>query len=124
MKATLFSANQKAQKTIEMEKLVGLIRNGYKEKQVAALREELRYTIPGVSVKEANRLPVVYFCSTIKKQDGTFVRDQYNGLVLLKINNLANCNEAKNVRWQAAGSLQTMAAFIGSSGKMSKGKKQ
>lgn len=95
MKATLFSANQKAQKTIEMEKLVGLIRDGYKEKQVAALREELRYTIPGVSVKEANRLPVVYFCSTIKKQDGTFVRDQYNGLVLLKINNLANCNEAK-----------------------------
>ena len=117
MKATLFSANQKAQKTIEMEKLVGLIRNGYKEKQVAALREELRYTIPGVSVKEANRLPVVYFCSTVKKQDGTFVRDQYNGLVLLKINNLANCNEAKNVRRQAAGSLQTMAAFIGSSGK-------
>lgn len=46
MKATLFSANQKAQKTIEMEKLVGLIRDGYKEKQVAALREELRYTIP------------------------------------------------------------------------------
>ena len=117
MKATLFSANQKAQKTIEMEKLVGLIRDGYKEKQVAALREELRYTIPGVSVKEANRLPVVYFCSTVKKQDGTFVRNQYNGLVLLKINNLANCNEAKNVRWQAAGSLQTMAAFIGSSGK-------
>ena len=36
MKATLFSANQKAQKTIEMEKLVGLIRDGYKEKQVAA----------------------------------------------------------------------------------------
>ena len=31
MKATLFSANQKAQKTIEMEKLVGLIRDGYKE---------------------------------------------------------------------------------------------
>ena len=117
MKATLFNANQKAQKTIEMEKLVGLIRDGYKEKQVAALREELRYTIPGVSVKEANRLPVVYFCSTVKKQDGTFVRDQYNGLVLLKINNLANCNEAKNIRRQAAGSLQTMAAFIGSSGK-------
>lgn len=117
MKATLFSANQKAQKTIEMEKLIGLIRDGYKEKQVAALREELRYTIPGVSVKEANRLPVVYFCSTVKKQDGTFVRNQYNGLVLLKINNLANRNEAKNVRRQAAGSLQTMAAFIGSSGK-------
>ena len=29
MKTTLFSANQKAQKTIEMEKLVGLIRDGY-----------------------------------------------------------------------------------------------
>ena len=29
MKATLFSANQKAQKTIEMEKLVGLIRDGF-----------------------------------------------------------------------------------------------
>lgn len=38
-------------------------------------------------------------------------------MVLLKINNLANRNEAKNVRRQAAGSLQTMAAFIGSSGK-------
>ena len=79
---------------------------------MAVLREELRYTIPGASVKEANRLPVVYFCSTVKKQNGTFVRDQYNGLILLKINNLANRNEAKNVRRQAAGSLQTMAAFI------------
>lgn len=46
MKATLFSANQKAQKTIEMEKLVGLIRDGYKEKQVAALREECATPFP------------------------------------------------------------------------------
>ncbi|WP_235848709.1 BT4734/BF3469 family protein [Parabacteroides timonensis] len=117
MKTTLFSADMKAQRTVGMEKLVELIRSGYKTKQVAALREALRYIRHGVSVKQANRLPVVYFCSTFKKQDKKLVRKEYNGLILLKINNLTNRNEAEKVRRQASASLQTMAAFIGSSGK-------
>ena len=117
MKTTLFSADMKAQRTVGMEKLVELIRSGYKTKQVAALREALRYIRHGISVKQANRLPVVYFCSTFKKQDKKLVRKEYNGLILLKINNLTNRNEAEKVRRQASASLQTMAAFIGSSGK-------
>lgn len=117
MKTTLFSANMKAQRTIGMEKLIELIRNGYKAKQVTALREELCHTRHGVSVKQANRIPVVYFCSTFKKQEKKLVRKEYNGLILLKINNLTNRNEAEKVRRQASASLQTMIAFIGSGGK-------
>lgn len=44
----------------------------------------------------------------------------YNGLVLLEVGNLSGYTEATEVRRKAAGSLQTLLAFIGSSRKRRK----
>ncbi|WP_278625590.1 VapE domain-containing protein [Parabacteroides gordonii] len=117
MKATLFSANLKTPRAISLESLAELIKDSSKAKHIIALQDELCYTMPGITVKQAKRIPVIHFCSLLKKQDGNLKRNQYNGLVLLKVNNLINLDEAKRIRNQASSSLQTLMTFIGSCGK-------
>lgn len=117
MKATLFSANLKTPRAISLESLAELIKDSSKAKHIIALQDELCYTMPGITVKQAKRIPVIHFCSLLKKQDGNLKRNQYNGLVLLKVNNLINLDEAKRIRNQASCSLQTLMTFIGSCGK-------
>lgn len=115
MEVTLFSGNMKTPKTVMLDSLAGMIREGSKEKQVSLLQNKLLYVMPGEVVSQTTRIPIVNFCYTFKKQG--MEKDRYNGLILLKVKKLANRQEAIRIRKQATGALQTMMTFVGSSGR-------
>ena len=70
------------------------------------------YCSPGSRLADAEKIPVVLFASGYKEQ----VWKQYNGLVLLEFNRLANRAEARRLRDEITKYNQPLLAFIGSSG--------
>lgn len=70
------------------------------------------YCSPGSRLADAEKIPVVLFASGYKEQ----VWKQYNGLVLLEFNRLANKAEARRLRDEITKYNQPLLAFIGSSG--------
>ena len=62
-------------------------------------------------------LPKVCFSSVTENRKGQRVMREYNGLVLLEVNNLAGFEEAEAVRKSASQIPQTMLAFVGASGR-------
>lgn len=70
------------------------------------------YCSLGSRLADAEKIPVVLFASGYKEQ----VWKQYNGLVLLEFNRLANRAEARRLRDEITKYNQPLLAFIGSSG--------
>jgi hypothetical protein len=62
-------------------------------------------------------LPRVCFSSVMENRKGQRMVRQYNGLVLLEVNNLTGTDEAEAVRKGASQIPQTMLAFVGASGR-------
>jgi len=62
-------------------------------------------------------LPKVCFAAVWENKNKQQVMRQYNGLVLLEVNNLSGTEEAEAVRKGAAQIPQTMMAFVGASGR-------
>lgn len=73
-----------------------------KAKSVISCRQSLRDTVPGMRIPESKLPPQVIFNTK-----------QYNGLVLLEVNNLASDSEVSRIRQKASESPQTLAAFTG-----------
>lgn len=56
------------------------------------------------------------FRFTIRSSSSSVLK-RYNGIILVEINQLANRSEAEKIRGKATEILQTLAAFVGSSGR-------
>jgi len=93
------------------------MRSGQKEKAITAFRRDLTFYTPGSIIVETKKPPLILFSSTFNKEAGRLKASGYNGIILVEIDKLANQVEAGHIRQKASESLQTLAAFIGSSGK-------
>ena len=62
-------------------------------------------------------IPVLLFAARFRKKESRIEYQVYNGLVLMDVGNLADREEAVEVKRLASLAPQTMAAFVGSSGR-------
>ena len=83
---------------------------------LAEVRQKYDVT-DGLLSMYTKKLPKVCFPSVTEHRKGRRVMREYNGLVLLEVNNLAGYEEAEAVRRSASQIPQTMVAFIGASGR-------
>lgn len=108
---------KKTQRMIKLETLLDSMNNEGKERLVTTMRYSLQIHNDIESNIYAKKVPRILFAAAFKKENETQVMKQYNGLVLLEVNNLSGMDEAASVRHIASSFPQTMAAFIGSTGK-------
>ena len=112
MKVTLLKGNLSSGKLVALETVVERIKDEDQARRVRDMREMIPYCSPGSRLADAEKIPVVLFASGYKEQ----VWKQYNGLVLLEFNRLANRAEARRLRDEITKYNQPLLAFIGSSG--------
>lgn len=119
MKITQYRSDEKTstQRIINMEAALAAMRTETKIRPVSFMRERLLYARPGEKCDFVQKVPLMVFGGTFKREGGTQTMTSYNGLVALDIQRLANEKEARKLRDLAANLPQTYLAFIGSSGK-------
>lgn len=117
MNITQYRDGCKSVKTFSLSELIENMRAPEAGRAVVAFREKLQEYAPGYPCPASGKLPCVVFGAEFKKKNGVAEMARYNGLVLLDVGNLSGHAEAVEIRRKAAESLQTLVAFIGSSGK-------
>ena len=117
MNITLYKDGNKSVKTLSFNDLIETMKDPVAGRTVKEFREKLEEYPPGYPCPASAKLPKIVFGAELNKKKEVVEMKAYNGLILLEINNLSGYTEAVEIRRKAAGSLQTMLAFIGSSRK-------
>lgn len=117
MNVTQFKDGCKSVKMLSLNELIENMRDSGTGKPVVGFREKLQEYSPGYPCPASAKLPCVVFGAGFRKKKGVMEMAGYNGLVLLEVGDLSGYKEATEVKNAAAASLQTLLAFIGSSGK-------
>ena len=117
MKITQVKSNGKSLKNIELSDVMTAIRSGEQARVVNEHRGILSSSMPGDRNIHATDIPVLLFAARFRKKESRIEYQAYNGLVLMDVGNLADREEAVAVKRLASLAPQTMAAFVGSSGK-------
>ena len=117
MKITQVKSNGKSLKNIELPDVMTAIRSGEQARVVNEHRGILSSSMPGDRNIHATDIPVLLFAARFRKKESRIEYQAYNGLVLMDVGNLADREEAVAVKRLASLAPQTMAAFVGSSGK-------
>lgn len=101
----------------EMNSVFKMIQSDKKELLISKMRYSLQYLNNEARKEAIKKLPQVVFGAEYQTQGNAEVMKAYNGTVLLQINSLVSIDEAVAVRKLVSDFPQTLAAFIGSSGK-------
>ena len=117
MKITQVKSNGKSLKNIELSDVMTAIRSGEQARVVNEHRGILSSSMPGDRNIHATDIPVLLFAARFRKKESRIEYQAYNGLVLMDVGNLADREEAVEVKRLASLAPQTVAAFVGSSGK-------
>ena len=116
--------NVETLRPMELEEVVKSIQSCEYDEAVGIVRRVADYVelkrrddgSMGGADKLTSRLPRVCFASEMENRNRLRVRKNYNGLVLLEVNNLSSYDEAVAVRRGAGLMPQTLLAFVGASG--------
>lgn len=117
MNVTLYKETYVSPRPAKLASVIESMKSEEKMKGIALFRDQLKYLIPGDSLPEDKKPPVVLFGASFKKEAGQVVMQSYNGVVLLEVNDLAGDAEIAMIRRKVAEAPQTLAAFAGSSGR-------
>lgn len=117
MKITQLRSDGKSLKNIELPVAIAAIKSGEQSREVNILRGLLTSMIPGKRNVHMDKIPVLLFAATFRKKENALTFVSYNGLVLIEVNRLADDREVSRVKQLASQAPQTLAAFVGSSGK-------
>lgn len=115
MKITRLREETKAIRLLELDFVLDSMKTETNRKLVQPLREDIPYLGENVKSISAAKIPLILFGASWKKENEATRMVSYNGLVLLTVSHLIDEREATTVRDKAAESLQTRAAFVGSS---------
>jgi hypothetical protein len=112
-------------RTCELQELADMMRSGEYQQQVS----EFRHVYPLADSKSRNAdgtldslsdwtkaLPRICFALEQEHRNHERITKQYNGLVLLEVNNLTGHDEAAAVRRGASEMPQTLMTFVGADG--------
>ena len=117
MNITLYKDGNKSVKTLSFTDLIETMKDPVAGRTVKEFREKLEEYPPDYPCPASAKLPKIVFGAELNKKKEVVEMKAYNGLILLDVNNLSGYTESVEIRRKAAGSLQTMLAFIGSSRK-------
>lgn len=117
MKITQLRGDLAAFRNLELSIVLNAMKTENSRKPVSTLRQDIPYLTPRTKSLAAEKIPVVLFGVTLNRDGEGIGVGSYTGLVLLSIGNLIDKVEAAGVRRRVAGFPQTLASFIGSSGR-------
>lgn len=117
MKITQIKGDGKSLKSIELSVVMEAMLAGEQSRAVNELRELLAASMPGNGMIHATNIPVLVFPALFRKRENRIEYQSYNGLVLLEVDKLADRDEVAKIKALASLAPQTLAAFVGSSGK-------
>ncbi len=106
MNVALFKETYVSPRPSTLSTVIELMKVESKSKTVISCRHDLQNCVPGEKLSESKLPPMVLFN-----------HKQYNGLILLEVNNLADSSEVNRIRQKASESPQTLTAFTGLSGR-------
>ena len=117
MKITQLRGDLAAFRNLELSLVLNGMKTENSRKPVSVLRQNIPYLTPQTKSLAAEKVPVVLFGVTLKRDSERIGVASYTGLVLLSFGNLIDRAEAAAIRDRAAGFPQTLASFVGSSGR-------
>lgn len=95
MEATIYKSTNKKMKKVALPTLLEGMRIEQKQIPVTTFREMLNYCMPESHPTDAEKLPVTVFSGVYNRSSGNPALKQYNGIILVEINRLANRTEAE-----------------------------
>ena len=104
-------------RTLKIEQLVELMKVETKAQLVSGMREVLHYILPGDKNDYVQKVPKLLPAAAFVRKNGIMTMDEYNGVVMIQVNNLSGLMEADEVKERVKELPQTYLAFTGSSGK-------
>lgn len=104
-------------RTLKIEQLVEQMKVETKAQLVSAMREVLPYILPGDKNDYVQKVPKLLPAAAFVRKNGIMAMGEYNGIVMLQVNNLSGLMEADAVKERVKELPQTYLAFTGSSGK-------
>ena len=104
-------------RTLKIEQLVEQMKVETKAQLVSAMREVLPYILPGDKNDYVQKVPKLLPAAAFIRKNGMMTMSEYNGIVMLQVNNLSGLMEADAVKERVKELPQTYLAFTGSSGK-------
>ncbi|WP_195588729.1 BT4734/BF3469 family protein [Bacteroides finegoldii] len=104
-------------RTLRIEQLVELMKVETKAQPVSKMREVLPYMLPGDKNDYVQKVPKLLPAAAFVRKNGVMVMAEYNGIVMIQVNNLSGPMEADEVKKWVKELPQTYLAFVGSSGK-------
>ena len=104
-------------RTLKIEQLVEQMKVETKARLVSAMREVLPYILPGDKNDYVQKVPKLLPAAAFIRKNGIMTMSEYNGIVMLQVNNLSGLMEADEVKERVKELPQTYLAFTGSSGK-------
>lgn len=104
-------------RTLKIEQLVELMKVETKAQLVSGMREVLPYILPGDKNDYVQKVPKLLPAAVFVRKNGIMTMDEYNGVVMIQVNNLSGLMEADEVKERVKELPQTYLAFTGSSGK-------
>ena len=117
MKITQLRGDLAAFRNLELSLVLNGMKTENSRKPVSVLRQNIPYLTPQTKSLAAEKVPVVLFGVTLKRDSERIGVASYTGLVLLSFGNLIDRAEAAAIRDRAAGFPQTLVSFVGSSGR-------
>ena len=81
-------------RTLRIEQLVELMKVETKAQPVSKMREILPYMLPGDKNDYVQKVPKLLPAAAFVRKNGVMVMAEYNGIVMIQVNNLSGSMEA------------------------------
>lgn len=104
-------------RTLKIEQLVEQMKVETKAQPVSKMREVLPLILPDSKNEYVQKLPKLLPAAAFARKNGIMTMTEYNGIVMLQVNNLCGRAEADEIKERVKELPQTYVAFTGSSGK-------
>jgi len=104
-------------RTLRIEQLVEQMKVETKTQSVSKMREVLPFMLPGDKNDYVQKVPKLIPAAAFFRKGGITTMSEYNGIVMIQVNNLSGRMEADEVKERVKELPQTYLAFTGSSGK-------
>ena len=116
MKVTLMRENGGAttMRTLDADLQMKAIMHETKAQPVSNLRMSIRYASPDSQLEGVEKLSKIIPAAAFRKTPNGMQMTEYNGVVQIEVNHLANQVEVNLVKQEASELSQTFAAFMGS----------
>ena len=85
-------------RTLKIEQLVEQMKVETKAQLVSKMREVLPFMIPGDKNENVQKVPKLLPAAAFVRKDGIMTMAEYNGIVILQVNNLSGHMEADEVK--------------------------